>query len=49
MRVEPEFFRVQAIRLRKLSKIATNPLVRDELIRIAAEYDKLADDSDHGK
>lgn len=42
MRISAEFFRKQAIRLRSLAKRADHDL-RDDLIKIATEYDRLAE------
>ena len=43
MKVRPEFLRAQAIRMRDIAKGSRDKAVRDELITVAIEYDKLAD------
>ena len=49
MRVKPEFYRDQAQRCRDLAKVAANKSLRETLMGVAKEYDRLAAEADrHG-
>ena len=43
MRVKSEFFREQATRLRVIAHSSKDKATRDDLIKVAIEYDTLAD------
>ena len=42
MRVEPEYYREQAKRSRNLARRTKDPDIRDHLMDVAKQYDKLA-------
>ena len=49
MRVQSQFFREQATRLRRLAKSSKDKSIRDELIKVAIEYDRLAEKDEKAK
>ena len=49
MRVTPEYFRDQASRLRTIAKASKDKATRDDLLRVAIEYDRLADEAEKNR
>jgi hypothetical protein len=46
MRVRPDHYRAQARRSRELSKLALNKEIALHLLRVAEEYDRLAEEAE---